>query len=76
MSLRISHILPIHARDGIPSIHVLHVLQVEDIALCEAVQLGLEEPSYGVGRYAPGPERPMFQFHQQLYAAVMEGAGK
>jgi len=50
-----------------------HKVQVEDIALCEAVQQGLEEPSYGVGRYAPGPERPMFQFHQELYAAVMKG---
>jgi hypothetical protein len=45
-------------------------VQVEDIALCEAVQQGLQEPSYGVGRYAPGPEAPMYHFHSLMYAAV------
>jgi hypothetical protein len=46
------------------------LVQVEDIALCEAVQQGLQEPSYGVGRYAPGPEAPMHHFHSLLYASV------
>jgi choline monooxygenase len=48
-------------------------LQEEDIALCEAVQLGLQEPAYGVGRYAPGPEAPMYHFHSLLYGSVMQG---
>lgn len=48
-------------------------LQEEDVALCEAVQLGLQEPAYGVGRYAPGPEGPMYHFHSLLYRNVMEG---
>jgi hypothetical protein len=49
----------------------VHV-QVEDVALCEAVQQGLQEPAYGVGRYAPGPEAPMYHFHSLLYGAVMQ----
>ena len=48
-------------------------LQEEDIALCEAVQLGLQEPSYGVGRYAPGPEAPMYHFHTMYYEAMLRG---
>eukprot|EP00775_Hariotina_reticulata_P012655 gene12655-12782_t len=47
---------------------------VEDIALCEAVQLGLQEPAYGVGRYAPGPEAPMYHFHSQLYEQLRDAA--
>ncbi|WIA32975.1 hypothetical protein OEZ86_006137 [Tetradesmus obliquus] len=50
-----------------------HKVQEEDSALCEAVQLGLQEPAYGVGRYAPGPEAPMYHFHRLLYGAVMRG---
>ncbi len=46
-------------------------VQQEDIALCEAVQRGLEDDAYGVGRYAPGVEAPMHHFHRLLYAAVM-----
>jgi len=48
-------------------------VQVEDISLCEAVQQGLQEPSYGVGRYAPGPEAPMYHFHSQLYSSIVAG---
>ncbi|KAF6252060.1 hypothetical protein COO60DRAFT_561317 [Scenedesmus sp. NREL 46B-D3] len=50
-----------------------HKVQEEDTALCEAVQLGLAEPAYGVGRYAPGPEAPMYHFHSLLYDSVMHG---
>lgn len=53
-----------------------HAVQQEDIALCEAVQGGLEEPSYGSGRYVPGVEGPMFHFHKLLYGAVMNGGLK
>ncbi|KAI8466918.1 MAG: hypothetical protein J3K34DRAFT_460648 [Monoraphidium minutum] len=52
-----------------------HQVQVEDIALCEAVQAGLEEPSYGAGRYAPALEGPMFHFHRLLHAALAGGGG-
>eukprot|EP00882_Tetradesmus_deserticola_P031936 GHRQ01036122.1.p2 GENE.GHRQ01036122.1~~GHRQ01036122.1.p2 ORF type:complete len:111 (+),score=38.75 GHRQ01036122.1:30-335(+) len=50
-----------------------HRVQDEDISLCEAVQLGLQEPAYGVGRYAPGPEAPMYHFHSLLYRNMMKG---
>lgn len=45
-----------------------HAVQQEDIALCEAVQAGLEDPAYGAGRYAPALEAPMWSFHRQLHA--------
>lgn len=51
---------------------LLLLSQVEDIALCEGVQQGLQEPAYGVGRYAPGPEAPMYHFHSLLYGAVCQ----
>jgi choline monooxygenase len=49
-------------------------VQVEDVALCEAVQRGLADPSYHVGRYAPSLEAPMHSFHRALYADVMAAA--
>eukprot|EP00879_Flechtneria_rotunda_P002614 GHRR01002816.1.p2 GENE.GHRR01002816.1~~GHRR01002816.1.p2 ORF type:complete len:227 (+),score=105.34 GHRR01002816.1:54-683(+) len=49
-----------------------HKVQEEDIALCEAVQTGLKEPSYGVGRYAPGPEAPMYHFHTLYYQTMLD----
>jgi len=38
-------------------------VQIEDIALCEGVQRGLESPAYSVGRYAPSVEMAMHHFH-------------
>lgn len=46
-------------------------VQEEDVGLCEAVQVGLRSPAYGVGRYAPGPEAPMYHFHSQLYERLL-----
>jgi choline monooxygenase len=43
-----------------------HLVQMEDTALCEGVQRGLESPAYDVGRYAPRLEAGMFHFHRQL----------
>ncbi|TKW22887.1 hypothetical protein SEVIR_4G257300v4 [Setaria viridis] len=43
-------------------------VQMEDIALCEGVQRGLESPAYGVGRYAPSVEMAMHHFHCLLHA--------
>lgn len=48
------------------------LLQEEDTALCEAVQLGLQEPAYGSGRYAPGPEAPMYHFHTMYYEIMLK----
>lgn len=45
-------------------------VQQEDIALCEAVQEGLQSPVYREGRYVPDVEGAMFQFHQMLYQDV------
>ncbi|TVU07759.1 hypothetical protein EJB05_41128, partial [Eragrostis curvula] len=43
-------------------------VQLEDIALCEGVQRGLESPAYSVGRYAPSVEMAMHHFHCLLHA--------
>jgi choline monooxygenase len=40
---------------------------MEDIALCEGVQRGLESPAYSVGRYAPSVEMAMHHFHCLLH---------
>ncbi|KAK1275701.1 hypothetical protein QJS04_geneDACA004079 [Acorus gramineus] len=42
-------------------------VQVEDIALCEGVQKGLESPAYCSGRYAPTVEKAMHHFHCLLH---------
>ncbi|ONK69555.1 uncharacterized protein A4U43_C05F24200, partial [Asparagus officinalis] len=43
-------------------------VQIEDIALCEGVQRGLESPAYVFGRYAPSVEKAMHHFHCLLHA--------
>lgn len=45
-------------------------VQIEDIALCEGVQRGLESPAYIVGRYAPSVEMAMHHFHCLLHAGL------
>ncbi|XP_008801514.1 choline monooxygenase, chloroplastic [Phoenix dactylifera] len=45
-------------------------VQVEDIALCEGVQRGLESPAYCSGRYAPSVEMAMHHFHCLLHACL------
>ncbi|KAL4297580.1 hypothetical protein GQ457_12G025300 [Hibiscus cannabinus] len=42
-------------------------VQMEDIALCEGVQRGIESPAYITGRYAPNVEKAMHHFHCLLY---------
>ncbi|XVF47582.1 hypothetical protein PTKIN_Ptkin03bG0121000 [Pterospermum kingtungense] len=42
-------------------------VQMEDIALCEGVQRGIESPAYCSGRYAPTVEKAMHHFHCLLY---------
>ncbi len=49
------------------------VVQQEDIALCRAVQEGLQSQAYDVGRYAPEVEHPMFHFHKMVCKDVMGG---
>ncbi|PRH81680.1 aromatic ring-hydroxylating oxygenase subunit alpha [Arenimonas caeni] len=44
-------------------------VQAEDIAICEAVQRGLESGSYDAGRLCPKRESALWHFHQQLRAA-------
>ncbi|ESQ54249.1 hypothetical protein EUTSA_v10025251mg [Eutrema salsugineum] len=41
-------------------------VQMEDVALCESVQRGLESPAYDKGRYAL-VEKPMHHFHCLLH---------
>mmetsp|Transcript_11861 Transcript_11861/g.24944 ORF Transcript_11861/g.24944 Transcript_11861/m.24944 type:complete len:440 (-) Transcript_11861:235-1554(-) len=51
-----------------------HQVQVEDTQLCEEVQMGLDSPAYGAGRYAPTVEGPMLHFHQQLHQSLTQEA--
>lgn len=48
------------------SIKQSDVTQVEDIEICESVQLGLESGAYVAGRYAPQLEKGEYHFHQLL----------
>ena len=45
-------------------------IQLEDIAICEAVQRGLRSRTYSTGRYSPERENGVHHFHQ-LYARDM-----
>jgi choline monooxygenase len=45
-------------------------IQLEDIAICEAVQRGLESPSYDRGRYSVARENGVHHFHG-LYVEAM-----
>ncbi|OAY65202.1 Choline monooxygenase, chloroplastic [Ananas comosus] len=47
-------------------------VQIEDIALCEGVQRGLESPAYDSGRYAPSVEMAMHHFHSLLHASLVD----
>jgi len=47
-------------------------IQLEDIAICESVQRGLESPGYDRGRYSVARENGVHHFHQ-LY---VEGMGE
>lgn len=44
-------------------------VQAEDIAICEAVQRGLDSGSYEAGRLCPKRESALWHFHNQLRAA-------
>lgn len=44
-------------------------VQAEDIAICEAVQRGLDSGSYEAGRLCPKRESALWHYHQQLRAA-------
>ncbi len=46
-------------------------IQLEDIAICEAVQRGLRSSTYDTGRYSPVRENGLHHFHG-LYAAAMD----
>jgi choline monooxygenase len=53
-------------------------IQVEDIAICEAVQRGLASGVYEAGRLSPKRERGVWHFHQLLrsaYAGVDPAGG-
>ncbi|XP_024019931.1 choline monooxygenase, chloroplastic isoform X1 [Morus notabilis] len=47
-------------------------VQMEDVALCEGVQRGLESPAYCFGRYAPKVENAMHHFHCLLHSSLNE----
>ncbi len=45
-------------------------IQIEDVAICEAVQRGLGSSTYSSGRYSPARENGVHHFHT-LYAEAM-----
>ena len=47
-------------------------VQAEDIAICEAVQRGLDSGSYEAGRLCPRRESALWHYHQQLRAAYAD----
>jgi len=49
-------------------------IQLEDIAICEAVQRGLASRTYDRGRYSVRRENGVHHFHR-LYAEAMNGTG-
>jgi len=50
-------------------------VQQEDMEICASVQLGLGSVHYDRGRYAPGMEMGIHQFHQLLAADLRRGIG-
>jgi choline monooxygenase len=50
-------------------------IQVEDIAICEAVQKGLASGFYEAGRLCPKREGGVWHFHERLRAAYARDAG-
>ncbi|XP_068647576.1 choline monooxygenase, chloroplastic-like [Aristolochia californica] len=49
------------------SLEESHKIQIEDMALCEAVQKGMESPAYCSGRYVPAVEEAVHRFHSWLH---------
>jgi len=47
-----------------------HGIQLEDIAICEAVQRGLSSRTYDRGRFCPAREAGVHQFHRLLAACL------
>ncbi len=54
------------------SVEFSHQIQVEDVAICEAVQKNLRSRSYSRGRFSVRQERGVHAFHR-MYAAWMKG---
>lgn len=51
-------------------------VQLEDVAICEAVQQGLASGSYDAGRLCPKRESGVWHFHNLLRAAYSRGVEK
>jgi choline monooxygenase len=49
-----------------------HQVQVEDVEICESVQIGLGSQAYGQGRYAPKVEMGEYHFHSLLRKDLQE----
>ncbi len=61
-------------RDLAETIAFSDEIQLEDIAICEAVQRGLASSAYSAGRYSPVRENGVHHFHC-LYAEAMGHSG-
>ncbi len=51
-------------------------VQLEDVTICEAVQLGLASGTYDAGRLCPKRESGVWHFHNMLRAAYSHGEEK
>jgi choline monooxygenase len=52
-----------------------HLTQVEDVAVSESVQIGLNSVSFDTGRYAPGAEVGIHHFHRLLAEDLRRDVG-
>ncbi len=52
-----------------------HVIQQEDIEICESTQRGLSSMSFKTGRYSSKLEQAVHAFHKMLYADLQGDAG-
>jgi choline monooxygenase len=55
------------------SVEFSHQIQVEDVAICEAVQKNLRSRSYSRGRFSVKHEKGVHAFHR-MYGAAMAGS--
>ncbi|HSN69271.1 MAG TPA: SRPBCC family protein [Thermoanaerobaculia bacterium] len=67
---------PEHAQNALDeTVAFSDEIQIEDIAICEAVQRGLRSSTYERGRFSPQRENGVHHFHR-LYEEYMSGAAE
>ncbi len=54
------------------SISQSHVIQQEDVEICQSTQIGLKSMSFDSGRYSSKLERAVHEFHKRLWADIKD----